>query len=149
MNQNNEKKSIYNRLKEILKLSGENEDKLLASLKDQAWIIDFQARNDFEKALLEFARDTTAKCTRNVLYETLVSLDAVWNEYIPKKELTAKFWSAYNNKEYNEAGQLYSQLMEQGLDYIDTFELGEAGFCPSTPVKNRKYCIITNANSVF
>jgi hypothetical protein len=130
MNRNNEKNSIYNRLKKIIELSGENEDQLLASLKEQAWIIDFQARDDFEKTLLDLARDTTAKSTRNILYETLVSLEAVWNENIPKKELTSKFWMAYNNKEYDEAGQLYSQLMEQGLDYIDTFELGEGKFLP-------------------
>jgi len=130
MNQHDEEKSIYNRLKEILDLCGEDGDKLLVSLREQAWMIDFHARHDFENTLLELARDTTAKRTRNILYETLVSLDAVWNEYIPQKELTAKFWTAYNNKEYDEAGQLYTRLMAQGLDYIDTFGLGEGTFLP-------------------
>lgn len=130
MTQNNEKKSIYNRLKEIINSSCEDGNKLLTSLREQALMTDFQAHDEFENALLELALDTTSRSIRNVLYEILVSLNAVWSEHIPQKKLTDKFWKAYNNKEDDEASRLYSQLTEQGLDYIDTFELGEGKFLP-------------------
>lgn len=116
-------KSIYHFLKEIL--DNIEKDKLLAILNEQARIIDIVVRDDFENALLELARETVVKTERKIFIETLVSLESIWNEHIPKKDLSKKFWEAFNKEDYQQAYELFSALKTQGLDYIGCVQLEE------------------------
>ncbi|MCK4761358.1 MAG: ATP-binding protein [Candidatus Aminicenantes bacterium] len=108
---------------------------LLSELKEKAQNVEINKRKDFENNLLRLAQETTEVEKRSAVYEVLVSLQSIWNQYKPEKGLQEKFHAAFDVKNYKEAEEIYKRLANQGLDYIGTFQTGEGRF---TPISSEK-----------
>jgi Cdc6-like AAA superfamily ATPase len=128
MNQQEIAITIYEELRQLI-LSTE-ESQLLPKIKNKARNIDVLDRDRFEQSLLKLVQDKKFGRFRNTIYETLSSLDTLWSENAPKKDLTNKFWSAYNEGKYEDANQIYSELTKQGLDFLGIIDIGEGQLLP-------------------
>jgi hypothetical protein len=88
MNGSNTSEQIYNELKKIVE--NEKHENLLEVLKEKACNAEINKREHFENTLLSLAKEIARTEIRPVLYETLVSLQAIWNKGHPKKGLQEK-----------------------------------------------------------
>ena len=127
---------IYEELKQSI--LSKDSDKVLQELKNRLKNVAVPDRRNFEIILLKLSLDKKIEPFRKIIYETLSSLDSIWTEHLPKRELISKFWSAYNEKKYHEAGQICSELIMQGLDYIGTINSGEGKLLP-IQIKDNNY----------
>lgn len=117
----------YTEMKQLLEKDHES---LLSELKDLACNCEITKRKDFENNLLRLAQEIADAKVRNAVYEVLVSLQAIWNQYHPEQKLQEKFQGAFSEGYYKEAEEYYKKLAKQGLDYIGTFEIGEGEIIP-------------------
>ncbi|MCX6582898.1 MAG: hypothetical protein NT166_22205 [Candidatus Aminicenantes bacterium] len=128
MTQNNEKINIYNELKNIILSS--DRDKLLPSLKDAFRNADVEKRGEYKLELLKLALEPEIEPFHGTIFETLASLNSIWAEYIPRKDLIRKYNIFYDEGEYKEAARVCSNLIAQGLDFIDTIDAGKGSLLP-------------------
>ena len=94
--------------------------------------IEIDKRTEFENHLLKFAQEIPDTTKRNILYEALVSLKTIWEQYRPEENLQEKFANAFKAEAYNEAAEFYKTLLKQGLDYLGKFKTGEGKIFPVT-----------------
>lgn len=116
-------KSLFDELKQIIETV--EPESILEALKDKALNVEIKKREQFENVLLKLAQEIPDKGIRPILYEAMVSLQSNWGKNQPKQMLQNKFWAAIEEEAYEEAALIYRELAKQGLDYIDTFHLGE------------------------
>jgi hypothetical protein len=133
MNGSNTSEQIYNELKKIVE--NEKHENLLEVLKEKACNAEINKREHFENTLLSLAKEIARTEIRPVLYETLVSLQAIWNKGHPKKGLQEKFWEAIRKEDYEDAFLIYKELTKQGLDYIGSVKIGEGNLIPLVTAK--------------
>ena len=145
MTSKSEEKSIYYQLKQIL--DSEGKDDLLSELKERARNIDIDQRENFQDVLLKLASEKGFRVKRTIIYDTLASLESLWNENIPKRNLVKKFERAYREGKYEEAGQICSELIQQGLDYLGEVELPRGKLRP-IDIEENQYVLHYN-NSVL
>ncbi|HLP48343.1 MAG TPA: hypothetical protein VK469_20550, partial [Candidatus Kapabacteria bacterium] len=115
---------------EIKPMIEEDHESLLIELKERARYIEIHKRKKFENQLLQLAKTSTNYSKRNYIYEVLVSLQAIWNQNQPVKELQKKFEAAFQEGNHKEAEEYYKKLVKQGLDYIRTFQTGAGEIIP-------------------
>jgi AAA+ ATPase superfamily predicted ATPase len=111
-------------------------ESLLHELKDKTRNIEIEKRKEFENRLLKLAQEITDDDRRSAVYEVLVSLKAIWNQYQPEKGLQEKFRAAFKKGDYKEAEENYKKLARQGLDYLGTFQIGEGRIIPVITQEN-------------
>lgn len=128
MTQKERVSKIYNDLKQVLlRTKG---DQRLEALKSEFRNAGVEDRRHYKQALLELAQEPESEPFHNIIFETLASLDTIWKEHIPKKDLLKKYNQAYERENYEEAGQICSDLINQGLDYHGTVNIGSGTFLP-------------------
>lgn len=110
---------LYDELKQIVEDT--KFENLLEALKKRARNTNVKKRGEFENALLTLAQKSTDNGIRPVLYETMVSLESIWNTYLPKEYLQGKFWTAIKEEDIESAVLNYKELAKQGLDFIGIF----------------------------
>ncbi len=128
MSQSDENENIYKELKQLF-LSNDIDqvpDKLKNKLRNAA----VSDRKIFEQSLLFLVQDEDLKLFRKIIYEILPLVDSLWSENLPKEDLITKFWIAYNEKKYEEAGQIFHELTRQGLDFLGNVSTGECTLLP-------------------
>lgn len=130
MKEKNMTSGLYNDIKEIIGAT-EAQD-LLNVLKTKAHNVDFFLRKELEDTLLAVAREVEDIEKRNILYELLVSLAGIWTKNKPKKGLNKTFWDLDEKIKYEKARQKYAELLNQGLDYIDDFNIEPGTLLPFT-----------------
>ena len=123
----------YLNMKQLLERDHES---LLSELKDKACSVDITKRKEFENTLLKLAQETTDDNKRNAVYEVLVSLKSIWEQYQPEKGLQEKFRTTFTGENYKEAEEYYKKLVRQGLDHIGTFNKGEGEILPVSTEEN-------------
>lgn len=123
----------YLDMKQLIEMDHES---LLNELKDRACNVEITKRKEFENALLKLAGETTDDNKRNAVYEVLVSLKSIWEQYQPEKGLQEKFRTAFIGENYNEAEEYYKRLARQGLDHIETFNKREGEIFPVSTDEN-------------
>ena len=133
MNGSNTSEPLYNDLKQIVE--NEKHENLLEVLKEKACNAEINKRDQFENALLSLAQNIERTGIRPVLYETLVSLQAIWNKDQPKIDLQDKFREAIGGEDYENAFLMYKELTKQGLDYIGSVQIGEGQIIPLVTAK--------------
>ncbi len=118
--------TMYDELRQIV----EKEEKayLLEALKTKARNVKISRREQFEEALLKLAQKIKTPKVRTVLYETMVSLQPIWEKFKPQQGLQAEFQKAIVSEQYEGASQIYRNLVAQELDYLGSFSLGEGRF---------------------
>ncbi|HLP47952.1 MAG TPA: hypothetical protein VK469_18555, partial [Candidatus Kapabacteria bacterium] len=79
--------------------------------------------------------------------ETLASLNSIWTENIPRKGLIKQFQQFYGAQDYKEAAHICSNLIAQGLDYIDTIDIGVGSLLPLNDESEAKI-LQFNENSI-
>jgi Cdc6-like AAA superfamily ATPase len=128
MNKKNLKHELVEELKHITATVDRRH--LLKELKETAINIDLDKREQFEIALIEQAKEIDNFELRKIIYEVMASLNSIWESNRPKQGLIKTFWNLYDNEKYNKARQVCSELIQQGLDYIYTFELRAGKLLP-------------------
>lgn len=118
MKSENSNETIYDRLGKLI--GEESCENLLQALKAEASNVEIYKRDDFEKALLKLAQETVTIEKRTVLYEAMVSLQTIWNQFQPKQNFQEKFNTAFELGNHEEAVQCYKDLVKQGIDYTGT-----------------------------
>ncbi|MCU0285235.1 MAG: ATP-binding protein, partial [Acidobacteria bacterium] len=122
-----EEEKDYAALKQLLE---KEQEALLSALKEKARYIEIENRKKFETQLLQLAQEIVDYNKRNSIYETLVSLQTIWNQNLPTKGLQEKFKAAFDEGNYKEAEVCYKRLAKQGIDYIGTFQTGTGEIIP-------------------
>ncbi len=120
--------TAYNELKQVL--LNTKGDQRLEALKNEFRNAAVKERRAYKQALLKFARERDSEPYHKIMFETLASLDTIWKEHIPKKDLLKKYNQAYERENYEEAGQICSDLINQGLDYHGTENIGPGTLLP-------------------
>jgi Cdc6-like AAA superfamily ATPase len=147
MNKKNLKQDLVEELKHIITTTDRRY--LLEELKELAINLDLDKREQFEYALLEQAKGIDNFELRQIIYEIMASLNSIWESNRPRQGLIASFWNLYNNGKYDEARQVCSDLIQQGLDYTGTFEL-QAGKLLPVFTKDRDFILqYTEQRMVF
>jgi Cdc6-like AAA superfamily ATPase len=122
---------------------------LLSELKEKARYIEIDKRTEFENHLLKFAQEIPDTTKRNILYEALVSLKTIWEQYRPEENLQEKFANAFKAEAYNEAAEFYKTLLKQGLDYLGKFKTGEGKIFPVTTKNDHRLLHFNKKEIVF
>jgi hypothetical protein len=128
MSQKDKILTIYNELKQVI--LGTKGEQRLEALKNEFRNAAVKERWAYKQALLKVAQEGDSEPFHNIMFETLASLDTIWTEHIPKKDLLKKFNQAYEAGNYEEAGQICSELINQGLDYHGTVNIGPGTLLP-------------------
>jgi GTPase SAR1 family protein len=115
---------------EMEQMIEKDHDSLLAELKERAIYTAIDKRIEFENYLLKLVQEMKDYEKRNAVYEVLVALKSIWNQYQPEKGLREKFQAAFKSGNLKEAEENYKKLARQGLDYIGTYETGEGVIIP-------------------
>jgi len=127
MKKMDEDEKTYLEMKQLIESDHES---LLSELKEKACNVEINKRKKFENDLLRLAQEITDVDKRNNVYEVLVSLQSIWNQYQPEKRLQGKFRAAFRDGNYKVAEEIYKKLMKQGLDYLGTFKKGKGEIIP-------------------
>ncbi len=109
---------------------GNTPEALLVELQEKARNVEVNKRKEFENDLLKLAQEKTDANMRNAVYEVLVSLQSIWNQFLPEESLQQKFRDAFDAGNYLDAEGYYVKLTKQGLDYIGKFQKGEGRIIP-------------------
>jgi Cdc6-like AAA superfamily ATPase len=122
MDKENKGKGLVDALKQVVNTSGRQD--LMARLKAQATAQDLDKRDQFEYGLLELAKQVDDPQKRQIVYETMASLNALWEPGKPETGMSETFWKLYKAGKYPEAQEVCSRLLAQGLDYIGSRDIG-------------------------
>jgi hypothetical protein len=136
MAKKNGKVQVYNELKETILTSPT--EQLLPKLKDKFRNAAVEDRGIYKNELLKLAQEPDIEPFHSSIFETLASLNAIWAEHIPRRGLIHKFNQLYDEGKYREAVQICTDLISQGLDYIDTIDIGEGTLLPLYDKKEPK-----------
>jgi len=136
MIQENGKFQVYNELKEIILTSPR--EQLLPKLKDKFRNAAIEDRATYKRELLKLAQELDIESFHVPIFETLASLNSIWEEHIARKGLIQRFNQKYELGRYKEAARICSDLITQGLDYLDTVDIGEGTLLPLYDEKESK-----------
>ncbi|MCK4765422.1 MAG: hypothetical protein KAW12_24685 [Candidatus Aminicenantes bacterium] len=136
MKKNDEKIDVCGELRELIQSVSREE--LLPALKDKFRNAAVGDRSAYKQELLKLAQEPDVEPFHVPIFETLASLNAIWEEYIPRKGLVKKFQALYEAEKFEEAGRVYSELISQGLDYVDTIDIGPGTLLPLVDKKAPK-----------
>ncbi len=121
---------IHKNAPEIEPAPVKDHEAFLNELKEEARHVDFDDRQTFEIGLLKKAQTITDITERNAVYEVLVSLQSIWEEHRPQKNLREKFREAFEKKQFKEAETHFKTLAKQGLDHSGNFQTGGGELIP-------------------
>lgn len=97
-------------------------DELLETLKEIARNIEINKRRDFEDTLLTLARNQKESEKRGPMYELFPSLEIIWHEHKPVKDLGNRYKALLKEGKTDEALRAVTLLTKQGLDFLGIWE---------------------------
>lgn len=127
---------VYNELKDIILTSPR--EHLLPALKDKFRNATVEDRGLYKNGLLKLAQETDIDPFHSPIFETLASLNSIWEEHIPRRGLIRKFNQLYDDGKYEDAARICTDLISQGLDYIATIDIGDGTLLPLEDKKEPK-----------
>jgi hypothetical protein len=136
MTQINGKVKVYDKFKEIILTSPR--EQLLPKLKDKFRNAAVEDRRMYKNELLKLAQEPDIEPFHGPIFETLASLNSIWEEHIPRRGLIQQFNRFYEAGKYEDAARICSYLISQGLDYLDTIDIGEGTLLPLYDKKEPK-----------
>jgi hypothetical protein len=128
MTQISVKVQAYDELRGIILTSPR--EQLLPKLKDKFRNAAVEDRGMYKNELLKLAQDPDIEPFHSPIFETLASLNSIWVEHLPGRGLIQEFNQLYKAGKYEDAARICSYLISQGLDYLDTIDIGEGTILP-------------------
>lgn len=147
MSNRDAKHELSDRLRVVI--TSTDRRRLMEELKEIALNADLDQRQQFEFALLEQTKNVDDFELRKIIYEAMASFNSIWDSNKPKEGLILKFWNFYDSGEYQQAGQVCSELIQQGLDYVKKEDLEPGKFVPIFTDKKNEILQYTDEALIF